>query len=141
MNERRSTPHSMRRAPFLLLLLLALGLGFLLGRSGGPATAPPGKHEGHEHAETEQATSWTCSMHPQIQLPEPGKCPICGMDLIPVGGDSTEKLADNQVALSERAKTLAWIETAPVRRGDTAVELRLLGRLEVDETKANGFVK
>ena len=26
---------------------------------------------------------WTCSMHPQIMQPEPGDCPICGMDLIP----------------------------------------------------------
>ncbi len=33
---------------------------------------------------------WTCSMHPQIMLPEPGDCPICGMDLIPaeIGADS-----------------------------------------------------
>ena len=26
---------------------------------------------------------WTCSMHPQIRMDEPGKCPICGMDLVP----------------------------------------------------------
>lgn len=25
---------------------------------------------------------WTCTMHPQIQQPEPGKCPICGMKLV-----------------------------------------------------------
>lgn len=29
------------------------------------------------------SSHWTCSMHPQIDLPKPGKCPICGMDLIP----------------------------------------------------------
>ena len=27
---------------------------------------------------------WTCSMHPQIRLPNPGKCPICEMPLVPV---------------------------------------------------------
>lgn len=27
---------------------------------------------------------WTCSMHPQIKLPEPGSCPLCNMKLIPV---------------------------------------------------------
>ena len=26
---------------------------------------------------------WTCSMHPQVRLPKPGKCPICSMPLIP----------------------------------------------------------
>ncbi len=27
---------------------------------------------------------YTCPMHPQILRDEPGKCPICGMDLVPV---------------------------------------------------------
>ncbi len=26
---------------------------------------------------------WTCAMHPQVKLPQPGKCPICAMDLRP----------------------------------------------------------
>lgn len=34
-------------------------------------------------AVTEQG-DWTCSMHPQIRMPRPGQCPICGMNLIPV---------------------------------------------------------
>lgn len=28
---------------------------------------------------------YTCPMHPQILTDEPGKCPLCGMDLIPFG--------------------------------------------------------
>ncbi len=35
-------------------------------------------------AENKQETIWTCAMHPQIRMHEPGKCPICGMDLIPL---------------------------------------------------------
>jgi Cu(I)/Ag(I) efflux system membrane fusion protein len=27
---------------------------------------------------------WTCTMHPSVHLPAPGKCPICSMDLVPV---------------------------------------------------------
>ncbi len=44
----------------------------------------------HDHAsdkatkEAKKPTLWTCSMHPQIKLPHPGKCPICFMDLIPL---------------------------------------------------------
>ncbi len=26
---------------------------------------------------------WTCSLHPQVKSPEPGKCPVCAMDLVP----------------------------------------------------------
>ncbi|HTM44500.1 MAG TPA: heavy metal-binding domain-containing protein, partial [Polyangiaceae bacterium] len=28
-------------------------------------------------------TYYTCPMHPQVHSPVPGKCPICGMDLVP----------------------------------------------------------
>lgn len=31
---------------------------------------------------------YTCPMHPQVLRNEPGKCPLCGMTLIPVGGPS-----------------------------------------------------
>jgi Cu(I)/Ag(I) efflux system membrane fusion protein len=27
---------------------------------------------------------WTCTMHPSVHAGKPGKCPICGMDLVPV---------------------------------------------------------
>jgi P-type Cu+ transporter len=36
------------------------------------------------------AALWTCPMHPQVQQPGPGSCPICGMALepmTPAGGD------------------------------------------------------
>jgi Cu(I)/Ag(I) efflux system membrane fusion protein/cobalt-zinc-cadmium efflux system membrane fusion protein len=29
---------------------------------------------------------WTCGMHPQVLQGEPGTCPICGMNLVPVKG-------------------------------------------------------
>jgi hypothetical protein len=37
--------------------------------------------------------SYTCPMHPEIRSDKPGKCPICGMDLIKVEiskADSTQ---------------------------------------------------
>jgi Cu(I)/Ag(I) efflux system membrane fusion protein len=33
---------------------------------------------------------YTCTMHPSVREKEPGKCPICSMDLVPVmKGDVT----------------------------------------------------
>ena len=29
---------------------------------------------------------WTCTMHPSVRLRDPGKCPICSMDTVPVWG-------------------------------------------------------
>ena len=46
--------------------------------------------QGHEHqlrpvlAENGEIEYWTCAMHPAVRMKEPGKCPICGMELIPV---------------------------------------------------------
>lgn len=31
------------------------------------------------------AVAYTCPMHPAVRLPGPGKCPHCGMDLMPEG--------------------------------------------------------
>lgn len=76
-------------------------------------------------------------MHPQVRHPEPGKCPICGMDLILV--DSADESGNGEhnvrVVLSERARALAKIRTTPVhRQADAAGQVRLLGRFEPNET-------
>ncbi|MDK1031450.1 MAG: heavy metal-binding domain-containing protein [Planctomycetia bacterium] len=42
--------------------------------------AAPAKRRG-----TAKFKFYTCAMHPQIRLEKPGKCPICGMDLIVQG--------------------------------------------------------
>ncbi len=39
---------------------------------------------------------WTCSMHPQIRLPKPGKCPLCSMDLIRAAGTSEPRRAKKE---------------------------------------------
>ena len=36
------------------------------------------------------ATHWTCTMHPEIDRLEPGKCPICGMKLVPKADDAVD---------------------------------------------------
>ncbi len=44
-------------------------------------------HEHHNHTnhaeQPKSATVYTCPMHPQVKQNHPGKCPGCGMDLIP----------------------------------------------------------
>ena len=36
----------------------------------------------HNMDDSVQAAVYTCSMHPQIIRDKPGKCPICGMELV-----------------------------------------------------------
>jgi RND family efflux transporter MFP subunit len=34
---------------------------------------------------------WTCTMHPSVHSKDPGKCPICSMDLVPVKKNTAPK--------------------------------------------------
>src|SRR4030088_2788554 len=33
---------------------------------------------------------WTCGMHPSVRSKTPGKCPICGMELVPIVSQKTD---------------------------------------------------
>ena len=48
----------------------------------GAATEPMGSHAAHAHDVT-AATQYTCSMHPEVVSSGPGRCPKCGMTLVP----------------------------------------------------------
>jgi len=39
----------------------------------------------------ENKTQYTCPMHPEVVKDEPGKCPKCGMNLVPVKKDGKEQ--------------------------------------------------
>lgn len=81
-----------------------------------------------------QPTIWTCSMHPQIQQPNPGDCPICGMDLIPLLDDSGADEGPRTLSMSESARALADIQTSLVTQEYPVAEVRLVGKLGYDQT-------
>jgi membrane fusion protein, copper/silver efflux system len=74
-------------------------------------------------------------MHPQIRQPGPGKCPICGMDLIPVKSDESADDGPRTLVMSESARALADIQTTRVERRFPDVTVRLVGQLDYDETR------
>lgn len=128
-----------KRALIVASVLIAFAVGVGIGDSDAPPEPidPVPTEATHDHG-TQSDTVWTCSMHPQIRMDEPGQCPICGMDLIPATSDDSgddEESGAEMVQLSPRAKALAAIETAPVRRANSSAELRLLGRIDYDETR------
>ncbi|NLF40435.1 efflux RND transporter periplasmic adaptor subunit, partial [bacterium] len=98
--------------------------------------ALPARAEEHARpaAAASEETVWTCSMHPQIRQPRQGRCPICGMDLIPVApvGAGT---GPREIELSSNAMLLAAVRTAPVERTLVSHELRLSGKITYDETR------
>ncbi|MFH1868815.1 MAG: efflux RND transporter periplasmic adaptor subunit [Candidatus Omnitrophota bacterium] len=117
---------------------LIIGIIFaMMFSAAGPGGA--GGHTGHEgeEAAANKIKYWTCSMHPQIKLPKPGKCPICAMDLIPVyesgtGGGKGEEVS---LTLNTVGRQLAEIETAPVEHREVFNEIRLVGKVDYDESR------
>ncbi|MBI2820707.1 MAG: efflux RND transporter periplasmic adaptor subunit [Acidobacteria bacterium] len=104
---------------------------------------------------------WTCTMHPSVRMQEPGKCPICGMDLVPVkkkgpavasaesrptaesgaaseaGADAgLEAAADNSVfTVDPRRQQLINIQTTTVQPESLRRVIRTVANLSLDETQ------
>lgn len=77
---------------------------------------------------------YTCSMHPQVMEPKPGKCPICHMDLIPV---EKKKATDaDAIMLSEQQIQLGNIQVDTIGKGTIGNETVLTATLSIDETKS-----
>lgn len=76
---------------------------------------------------------FTCSMHPQIRQSEPGNCPICGMELIPLESDSREDTDPMAVRMSPAAIQLAGVSTTVAGDYDATKTIRLNGKVQEDE--------
>ncbi|MCK5571899.1 MAG: hypothetical protein KAJ12_04030, partial [Bacteroidetes bacterium] len=64
----------------LFVFALAALPGSFLGCGGGEEDVDQERGE----LVSEEKQLWTCGMHPQVIVEEPGSCPICGMNLVPV---------------------------------------------------------
>jgi len=118
----------------ILIASITLVVGLLAGWLifGGNKS---NSHEDHEHVKTEinGETVWTCSMHPQIRQNEPGDCPICGMDLIPLDDDQNADIDPDAISMSPTAMQLASVSTAIVGKTNPVKQVRLNGKVQFDE--------
>ncbi|MBM4143628.1 MAG: HlyD family efflux transporter periplasmic adaptor subunit [Lentisphaerae bacterium] len=120
----------------IMLVVVALLVAFIAGyilRGPRHRLTPNTQHL--TPASSSQAEVWTCSMHPQIRQPGPGKCPICAMDLIPAVTGGEEKTGPSELVMSEAARKLAAIRLAPVERRFVEVAVRMVGKVHMDETR------
>ncbi len=122
----------MKKSKLIIAALALLIAGLAIGRFTAPShddTAPSSVA-----ANAVPASEYTCSMHPQIRQPNPGKCPICAMDLIPVGTDDNEDAGPREISFTRHAKALAQIQTTAVERRIPETVVRLFGRVLPDES-------
>ncbi|OQA86057.1 MAG: Cation efflux system protein CusB precursor [Lentisphaerae bacterium ADurb.Bin242] len=116
----------------LIVLLLAVFAAFILGIFTGKEKTEEKREEKKTDRET-AAETWTCSMHPQIRQHKPGRCPLCGMNLIPVKDHSGAASSPSEVKFTREAEKLIEVETAPAARRYLDREVRMQGKIDYNE--------
>ena len=87
---------------------------------------------------------YTCTMHPSVHSQVPGKCPICGMDLVPVmlGGSagSKEEAQSREFEVPVEREQQIGVTYAVVERKALRRTLRAAGIVRQDASRSWRFV-
>src|SRR6266550_3762838 len=119
------------RAVVLILLVAALagGAGWFAAKHSPARRVEPSSGG-------RKVLFYQSAMHPWIKADRPGKCTICGMDLVPVyEGDKGFDVGDGLVTLSSNSITVINVQTDEVRRQPLRHTLRVAGTIEDDDTR------
>jgi hypothetical protein len=95
-----------------LLGLSLLGLAACSRSASAPVKPAPG------------IAYYTCSMHPSVHSSVPGKCPICGMDLIPVTSAANGAKDSIYIApekLQELGATVVVVARGPINGSESLI--------------------
>ncbi|NMC40828.1 MAG: efflux RND transporter periplasmic adaptor subunit, partial [Bacteroidales bacterium] len=112
----------------IIFLVLGIFTGWLIFH---PEKAELSEH--NHQSDTVQGPIWTCAMHPQIRMDKPGKCPLCGMDLIPLIQEAGGSENPAALHLTREAVQLANVMTAKVTGQKALKEVFLYGKVQEDE--------
>lgn len=110
------------------MLVFGILLGWIFFKSGSNT-----KEDEHQHEVKNEL--WTCSMHPQIRQAEPGQCPICGMNLIPLNNGSHGDLNPTEIKMSPTAMQLANVQTSVIIKRKPEKLIRINGKVKADERR------
>ncbi len=114
-----------------------LGIAFLLvisacTKSDPPPTAASTASETAASAEHQDPDGYyTCTMHPEIHMHEPGKCPICGMPLVKTKAKQKAAQApvENAIPVSPSQMKLGGMEKYTVTRKAITHSIPVAGRI------------
>lgn len=121
------------------VLIAASWIAWRAASSGGEQSPEASAGHAHAHAESGDAGEtqlYMCPMNCIKPRPEPGRCPICGMELVPVPKGVTHGDSEApRLMMSDAAMKLAEVQTTLVERRFVDIELRLTGKVDFDETR------
>ncbi len=136
----------------LLIVLAAVAIGIIIGYtmrgddtgSAQPATkvhpiADMTQATGQKQAAQlppaipKEATVYICPMNCVPPMEQPGKCPVCGMELVAITNqEHRHKEGPPRLYLADEAVKAAGIQVAQVEKRVVEAEIRLFGRVEYD---------
>ncbi|MCP4193855.1 MAG: DUF3347 domain-containing protein [Planctomycetaceae bacterium] len=79
--------------------------------------------------------TYTCPMHPQIRTPEPDRCPICGMELVPATSSGTDDLDELSIKIEPAQRRLSNIQVSEVRSEPVYATINTIGAIAMDESR------
>ncbi|HVR27900.1 MAG TPA: efflux RND transporter periplasmic adaptor subunit [Thermoanaerobaculia bacterium] len=93
----------------------------------------------HEHgspaggaAAGDEVAYFSCSMHTHVRSADPGTCPICSMDLVPV---TEREVATGEIVVDPMRRQTIGVRTGKVERRPLRLEVRAAGKVAYDETR------
>ncbi len=124
-------------SPRIILACLMFVIGVAIGAYYLPTTGAP--------AAKPIVKGWHCPMHPDYKSDKPGKCGICGMDLVPDGEptsagathdhDHDHDHAPGTVHVSADKQQLIGVRSSEVTLARTTAAFRATGKVTLDETR------
>ncbi|MDH3592732.1 MAG: efflux RND transporter periplasmic adaptor subunit [Planctomycetota bacterium] len=119
----------MRRQRILLavaFVAVGLAVGFLLPRAWVFVDGDQDTRAGHDHGDAD--AQYACPMFCVLmqELPDDKKCPVCGMTMTKVSGES---------ALSPAERRMIGLEIGAIRRLRLTRTVRVVGEADFDETR------
>ncbi len=125
------------------MIVLATVAALSVGGCGGRKDSSRGNQEA-------EVQFYSCGMHPNVIQEGPGNCPICGMNLTPMGipTGGIEETFGSTVKIDPTVEQNMGIRTAEVEKRDLTQTIRTIGRIDYNEskvahvhTKFNGWIE
>jgi Cu(I)/Ag(I) efflux system membrane fusion protein len=114
------------------LLILGAAAAAIWFSSRSASKHELGEAQIDQHAHDPDVAYYTCPMHTSLQLPAPGKCPICGMELTPV---TKQDLSSGTIVVDAVRRQWIGVRTAAAERRHISRQIRAVGQVDFDETR------
>ncbi len=94
--------------------------------------------------EADEATRYTCPMHPHYISDDPGSCPICGMDLVPMAGGADLEMNSGGgrgaiITVAPETLQTMGVRVTNVEPVSLGSSIRAFAQIEEDERARNAL--